>query len=206
MRTQQWLFALRSALHRSQLVERGSHLLGRQVGPASSVLAQIESIGIQSGEAHDARSRAADPDRRPRPLRGLGRADRVVDPVVLPVIGGALLAPEASCDLQSVPELLDALARRRKVVAVGAVLLFFPARADAKFKAPAGHVVQPGRDLGLRRRVPVLDRCHEYAKAYPRGVTRERGEQGPGLEAVAIGRPAARTAEEMVADPERVEP
>src|SRR2546425_10990563 len=99
------------------------------------MLAQVESVGVPGREAHHTRSFAPDPDRRPRALRRLRRADRVVDAVVLPVVRGALLSPEASGDLESLLQLIDALARRREAVSIGAVLLFFPSRADAELES-----------------------------------------------------------------------
>src|SRR6185503_2615316 len=87
---------------------------------------------------------------------------------------------------------------------VRAVLVFLPAGPDSELETATGNVVDARRHLRLERGVPVLDGRDQHAEPDLRRVTRERGEQRPRLEAVAVRRPA-RPAEEVVADPERIE-
>src|SRR5205823_3591972 len=144
---------------------------------------------------------AAHPDGRPRMLRRLRRADRVVDAVVLSVIGGALSAPETSRDLERLFELLHADARWWEVVPVRVVLLLLPSGAHAELQPATGYVVHAGRDLGLERGVAVLDGGDEYTQTDALGVPRERRKERPGLEAVLVRR-AVGPAEKVVAHPE----
>src|SRR2546430_3795744 len=199
------LLTLCRPFDRLELAERSRHLLGSEVGAAGAVFSEVESVGIAGGEAHDAQAGSADPDRWPRPLGRLRRADRVVDPVVLSVVGRAVVLPEPSRDLETVAELLHAITGRGKVVAVRPVLVLFPTRADAELEPAAGHVIDAGRHLRLERGVAVLDRGHENAEADLGRIARQSGQEGPCLEAVAVRRPTG-AAEEMVTHPERCEP
>ena len=168
------------------------------------MLAEVEPVGVPGRQAHHAGPGSPDPDGRTRPLGRLGRADRVVDAVVLAVEGRAIVLPEALRDLDALAELIHAIAGRREVVPVGSVLIFLPPGADPEFEPAAGDVVDARRHLRLERGVAVLDGGDEDTESDRGRVPRESGEERPRLEAVAIGRPTG-TAEEMVAYPERRE-
>src|SRR6266542_3805381 len=172
--------------------------------PAPAVATtEVEPVGVARTETHDALPRPADPDGHVRLLRGLRRAHRVVDAVVLAVIRRAVLRPETHADLERVLELLDPCARRLELVPVRPVLLL-PAGADPELDATVRHLVDAGDDLRQQRRIAVLRRRDEHAEPDPLRVTRECGEQGPRLETVAVGY-ALLPAEEVVAHPERLE-
>src|SRR6266508_2131001 len=157
--------------------------------PAPAVATtEVEPVGVARTETHDALPRPADPDGHVRLLRGLRRAHRVVDAVVLAVIRRAVLRPETHADLERVLELLDPCARGLELVPVRPVLLL-PAGADPELDATVRHLVDAGDDLRQQRRIAVL---------------RRRGEHGPRLETVAVGY-ALLPAEEVVAHPERLE-
>src|ERR1700716_149352 len=93
VRTFETLRSLRGHLGRLELAEKSGHLVRGQVRTAYAVLAEIEPVGVAGGEAHHAGSGSADPDGRPRPLGRLRRAYRVVDAVMLSVIGRAVVLP-----------------------------------------------------------------------------------------------------------------
>ena len=127
-------------------------------------------------------------------------ADRVVDAVLLSGVRRALLGPEAFADLDGVDHLLDARAGVRKLVPVGLVLVLLPARPDPELDATARHLVDARDRLREERRVAVLRRGHEASQPDRLRLARQRGEQRPCLEAVAVREALA--AEEVIADPE----
>src|SRR5439155_19903565 len=99
--------------------ERSGDRSGGDVGTALAVLAEVEPVGVPGRQAHHAGPGSPDQDGRTRPLGRLGRADRVVDAVVLAVKGRAIVFPEPLCDLDGPAELVHATAGRGEVVSVG---------------------------------------------------------------------------------------
>jgi len=127
------------------------HLLRRR----EAALGQpVEGLGPPCGDPEDARPPPADPDRQ-RVLQGLGRAQGVLDAVVLAHECRAFLVPHARADLERLDELVHSRRRRREVEAVGLVLKLLPTRADPELETPARHVVDPRGDLGKEGGVPV---------------------------------------------------
>ena len=139
-----------------------------------------------------------------RTLNRLWCADRVLDPVMLAVVGRAVTRPHALADLQRVLQLLDASASRREFVSVRAVLLRFPSGADAELETSIRHLVDTSDDLREQRGVAVLRRGDEHAETDALRLARESGEERERLEAVAIGN-TDRSTEEVIADPERLD-
>src|SRR5207302_2896375 len=153
--------------------------------------------------AHDPRLGPADPDRE-RSLQRLWRAERAIDAVVLPVVGGAVFFPHPRTDLERLSHLSHTSGRVGEVVAIRAIFDLLPARADPEVEPAAAHDVDAGRDLGEERWVAVGLRGHHRSDPDTSGLDRERGEEGPRLEAIGLRR--IRTEEEVVAQPETREP
>ena len=135
---------------------------------------------------HDLRPHAANQDRRMGALDGLRLARRVGERVVLALVRRARLGEERFQHLDRLAETAGAAARGVERDAVGRVLAFEPAGADAEDQPAVARVVD--RDGRLREhggeaiRVARDEEPHADA-ARLRG---ERGEQRPALEARTV--------------------
>ena len=89
-------------------------------------------------------------------------------------------------------ERLDAVARAAERVAVLGVVGLEPARADAEHEAPAAHVVDRARHVGVQIGVAIGVARHERAQARALVAAGERREQRHALEVRARRHPRAR--------------
>ena len=185
VRSHERLLSVRLSFDLLQLGERCRHLVGRQVGTPVAALSEVKTVRVPGRQAHDARTGATDPDRWAWLLRRLRRAYRVVDPVVLAVVGRALVLPEPAGDLEAVPELVHTIAGRWEVVPVRAVFIFLPARADPEIEPAPGHVSTPA---AISPAVPGCGTDGGTARRAGSRVLARGGEQSQ-LEAIAAGVP-----------------
>src|SRR5438445_10651698 len=94
---------------------------------------------LRSGP-HHTRFRPADRARQSL-LERLGRAERVVDAVMLAVIGRPLVLPHARADLERLDHLGDARRGVGELVAVRSVLDLLPAGTQTEVEPPLAHAV-----------------------------------------------------------------
>ena len=76
------------------------------------------------------------------------------------LVGEGIAGPHPGDDLQLLLEQVDPSRRRRKVEAVGGVLGFEPACAEAEFGTAAAHVVERRDQIGIGR--VIIYRAHNY--------------------------------------------
>jgi hypothetical protein len=119
---------------------------------------RVELVRVPGGESRSAAAPgAADDDRGPRPLRGLGQRWRVGDLVILAVKGErgpGRGRPQAGDDRELLLEPVEPLGQRRERHAVGRVLGVEPARAQAELDPAAAHLVDLRDGDGQRPRQP----------------------------------------------------
>ena len=140
---------------------------------------------------------AADHDRRRRvgPRLAVG----VHDPVVLPLVAGRRVGPQAPDQLDRLGELGDAHAGGRQRPSVREILLVVPARPDAEDRPAARERLRGGDHLGQVRRVAEAVAQH-FVAAPLVGIAGERPDQ----ERPALGDLVA-VVLDVVREPERVE-
>ena len=100
--------------------------------------------------------------------------------------GERAVGPGSADDLELLLEQLEARAERRELEAVGLVLAFVPAGAEAEVDTAARDVVDGCDDLREHRRMAERRRRDEHAEAQPGRDRGEAGERRPGLERAAL--------------------
>ena len=146
----------------------------------------VPVIGPARGHLEgDLLAAAADHELGPWLLHGLGHQERVVELVVAPLEGRAILGPQHVHDLAGLVEALEPLAHRVEGDAVGLVLVFLPARTHAADEPAARDDVDVGGHLGEDGGMTIGVPGHDGADAHARGQSREGGEGRPGFQHVA---------------------
>ena len=125
--------------------------------------------------------------------------------MVLALEGRILAAEHGSTDGERVLEHLEALLHRWEVDAECHVLDVEPGGADAEERPAAGDDVECGHLLGEDRGVPVGHSGDQRAEHGRLGASRERAQQGVGLEHLGVGRAEEGELEEVVHDHDGVE-
>ena len=143
----------------------------------------VGHVGVLRGDLQRPLLAAAtDEDARSAGLDRARDVERLVDPVVGPGEGRAVLGEHRPDDRQRLVEAVHPLADRRELVAVADVLLLVPGRPEPEDRPTAGDDVERRRRLGQERRVAVGHAGHERAQPDPRRLAGERGEGRPALE------------------------
>ena len=145
----------------------------------------------------------ADQDGWMRLLYGRWTVHLLGQPRVLAGERTGLAAPRPVGDLQQVLEHLETFLDRREAHAECAVLALVPRRTDAEVRTTGREHIKRGCLLDQDSRVPVRDAGHERPELDPFGGSGKEGEREPALQQRRV--PAAQL-NEVVPDPDRVEP
>ena len=183
---------------RLQDVELAWHLRRRE---------QIAGVRVLRDEAEGfLLAHAADHDRRTGPREALGTVERVLEDETLPREAALVVTPHPRAELERVLEPLEPFGERRERDAESASFLLVPRRADPEHGPAAGEHVERRDRLCEDSRVPVHDAGDHGDEARLLGVGGEIPERRVGLEHVVIGWAKRSDLEEMVHDPDRIEP
>ena len=169
---------------------------------AEPVVPRVPGVDVRCGDPQHARADRADHQRRPgrpRPARQQLAVARAVE-AALEV--DAALAQQRTDDREGLLEARHALVEGETE---GAVLGLVPARAKAQDEAATADLVDGRRHLGQQGWRTEAGGGDQRPQLDPLGGTRQGGQHRPAFPRPAR-RPARPAVEEVVAEPQRVEP
>jgi hypothetical protein len=141
-------------------------------------------------------------DHQARGLRRRREHDGVVGLAVGPLERHALTGEQPPDDREGLLEARHPVVERN---AVGAELVLVPARAEAEHEAPAAHLGERGRHPRDQARRMESRACHQRTELHALCRGGERGEQRPRIPGAALASVIV-AVEQMIAEPDRVEP
>src|SRR6266700_421977 len=124
---------------------------------------------------------AADEHRNVWLLHAFGLIDGPAHLVVLALEGCLFLRPHGEDDLYGFAQVAQAFGGIGVVVAVGAILVLVPARADAKVESSVAHYIDGTGHFRQQSRVTIAVAGDHLADADTFGIACQGGGGGPGL-------------------------